>query len=201
VTQNCKKKDNPKMIHKNIKPVALLVLILVLVSGSCSLRNDSLFFSNCSCNQMDLRKGLIIADSLNHFQLTVPDSSWKPLHYTTSETNSITVGDTSRGYVETFSVLESSYQGIWDIDKEQEDVLRQFNVILSGDILFKGQECRWNLILYKDTIPETYALFLTYLDTINKLSYTISLTVESSLEYEKRICELESILASFNITK
>lgn len=178
--------------------ISLLILILIVFS-SCVGQNDSLFFKTCTCNKIDLSKGVLITDSLDHFQVKSPDYSWKPMRYLTSDVNGLTIGDTTAGYMETFHVQEESFSGSWNMDQEQEEVLKHFNVEKFGDILYKGRICRWNLIHYKDTVPEFHSLHLTYLDSINKKLYTISLTAESSPDIEERICRLESLLDQIKI--
>ena len=83
----------------------LILLIVIALTTSC--KQKSTVFRDCSCDQVDLKNGLTIKDTLGNYQIKYPDESWLPILNLDSNGNGISVGDTSLGYLRMFAVTFS----------------------------------------------------------------------------------------------
>ena len=176
----------------------LLITFVLILSTSC--RQESKVFNDCKCDQLDLRNGMTIKDSLNHYQITYPDSSWMPILNLDTDGNGITVGDTSLGYLRMFAVTELERDfDFADWDEQQEDIESEFNVKEKGTIDYKKQKVHWNLVKFE--VDNTWTLYLTVNHPTDKRFYTLNLTVEDGENFKKRLCTLESFLDKFEIVK
>lgn len=151
-----------------------------------------MFFENCNCHEVDLSRSIIVTDSLNHFSISIPDSTWKPIRFLFENENGLTVGDTTKGFLRLINITEQKYDGQWDWEEEQKIIENFFNVEETGDLNFNGKACRWNLVSFDNDKLPMYSLYLTMLDSLN--FYTINISIEKTMDYKTRICELESII-------
>ncbi len=158
-----------------------------------------MFFDNCDCEKLDLSKSVNVTDSLNHFSISVPDSTWKPVRFLSKNENGLTVGDTTKGFLRLINITEQEYNGLWNWDKEQKSVEKTFNVKETGDLNFNGKVCRWNLVSFDNDKVPMYSLYLTVVDSLK--FYTINMSVEKTMDYKTKICELESIIKTLKINK
>ena len=162
-----------------------------------SCQQESRIFRNCNCKKVNLNNGMIIKDSLNHYQITYPDSTWLTIRNSENE-SAIIVGDTSIGYLRVFSVTEQEREFDFENwNKEQKEIESQFNVIEKGEIDYKNQNVHWNLVKFDE--DNTWSLFLTVNHPTEKRFYTLSITVEDGENFKNRICTLESFLDNFEI--
>lgn len=104
------------------------------------------------------------------------------------------------GVLRIINITENKYAGIWNWEEEQDYVTQDFNIIESGICNLNNKEFRWNLVSSNDSFSMN-SLFLTSLDTLNKRFFTINMSSEIVEDYKIRICEMESIIESFEINR
>ena len=129
----------------------------------------------------------------------MPNYSWSISRSLDSLGSGLTIGDTTKGFIRIFNINRTDYNPPWDLNKEQAQVEQDFNVIEKGDIYFKGKKSKWNLVFYDQDLPQTYSLYLTYLDEENKKIFTLDLTTENVGNIKQNLCTLEPLIKTFKI--
>ncbi|MGB1296062.1 MAG: hypothetical protein ACPG6V_11330 [Flavobacteriales bacterium] len=175
-----------------------LFLGCLIVFTLFSCKEKSTIFENCRCDKVSLENGITISDSLNHFQMTYPDSSWNPLLNLDSYGNGISVGDSSQGYFRIFAINEFIKRDTFiDWEIEQNKIEQEFNVVEKGEKAMFIQNVHWNLVKFDDENPSYWSLFLTIYHPIDNRFYTLNLTVEDGINIKERICTLENFIGNF----
>ena len=152
----------------NLMMKRLTFIYILLLTSFCNSKEQSVFFEDCSCNKVDLTDGFEISDSLNYFSYIIPNDLWSHSRLVNSIGTGLTIGDTTEGYIRLFNINRVDYDPPWNEEKEQAQVEADFNIIETGNIQFMGKESRWNLVYYEHDIPQTYSLYLTYVDEENE---------------------------------
>jgi hypothetical protein len=189
-------------MSKLVIPLFALLVILFVVSR-CQQRHESLFFEDCGCTKLNLEHGHEITDSLNLFSVTFPDDSWHPIRYVGPYGSQIIGGQLEEGNDRYFTVRASPKLDLVGSTKEeaQRNSDRSYANVKTGQIEILGDSCYWNLQYQADYFPRTYTIQVDIIEHDTEINYSIALAAEENKNYQKRICEMESMIYSLKILK
>lgn len=174
----------------------LLVLLLLTTIFSCENTYDSKFFNDCSCNQIEMTDK-IIEDSLAHFSIALPKGNWRYSLNLDSNGNGISISDNSSETIKMFTITELEKSTPWRSKEQQlQSIQNKFDVIKHGKInLFEGIRF-WHLVK-DDSMPNLYVLYITVEHKTDNRFATLAAWVEHEDFKSLQMCELESIINSF----
>ncbi len=172
----------------------LIFFQLCLFIVSCTSPSAPNIFTNCASSALNLRDGIRITDSLNHFSYVIPDSSWRPKRILDDTQNGLIVGDSSLGYIRGFSVIELTYSGDWDWDAEEANLAKDNTILATGITDILNAKHQYYILLDSDSSLPSVFCYIPVFDTLQHKLYAVNLVVEYEEDYAERFCQMKQLL-------